>query len=235
MTISYNGRDYAGWQKQKNANTIEEQVEKAIEIITKEKVNCVASGRTDAGVSAYAQTVHFDIEHELDTNKFLHSINGILPNTIRVLNIVESDIHARFSAKRKTYMYKMYLSGIDLPLYTDAFRVNESINIKEMKKFINTLIGAHDFAGFRASGSESDTSIRTIYKTNLKKQDKYLYFFITGNGFLYKMVRNIVGTMIKIGEGKLELKKIKPILFTTFKSVHTAKPEFLYLKSVEYK
>ena len=92
----------------------------------------------------------------------------------------------------------------------------------------------HDFKGFRASGSETDSSVRTIYSAKLKKQGNYIYFTITGNGFLYKMVRNIVGTMLKIGEDKIKLNEIKPTLFTTFKATNTAKPEFLYLLNVKY-
>ena len=103
-----------------------------------------------------------------------------------------------------------------------------------MKKFLKLLVGTHDFKGFMASGSQIESTIRTIYKAKLVKTDICLNFEVTGNGFLYKMVRNIVGTMLKIGEGKLKLKEIKPILFTDFKATATAKPEYLYLKNVEY-
>ena len=128
----------------------------------------------------------------------------------------------------------MYTSNITQPLMNDVLQISPSLNFKEMKKFIKTLVGTHDFAGFRSSGGTNDSTIRTIYSAELKKQGNYLYFTITGNGFLYKMVRNIVGTMLKIGEGKLNLKEIKPTLFTTFKATNTAKPEYLYLLNVEY-
>ena len=103
-----------------------------------------------------------------------------------------------------------------------------------MKKFLKLIVGTHDFAGFRASGSETETSERTIYKAKLVSEGQYLNFYVTGNGFLYKMVRNIVGTMLKVGEEKINLKDLKNSLFTTYKCTNTAKPEFLYMMNVEY-
>ena len=234
MIVQYNGLNYNGFQKQHNRNTIQDKLEEALLTITKENVNCVGSGRTDAKVNAYFQPVHFDIEKEINTEKVLYSLNGILPNDIKVLQLVKSDIHARFDAKNKTYVYKMYVSNVDLPLYSNALQISPSLNLKEMKKFLKILVGSHDFKGFMASGSEVEGTVRTIYNAKLIKEGAYLNLHIKGNGFLYKMVRNIVGTMLKIGEGKLNLKEIQPTLFTTFKAVHTAKPEFLYLYNVNY-
>ena len=234
LLITYNGKNYSGYQIQPNATTIQEILENAIKTITKQPVTCVASGRTDAGVSAYIQPVHFDIEKELNEQKFLHSLNGILPEDIKVISIKQTELHARFSAKRKTYLYKMYVSNVSQPLMSDALQISPNLNFKEMQKFLKLLVGTHDFIGFRASGGSNESTIRTIYSAKLKKQGNYLYFTITGNGFLYKMVRNIVGTMLKIGESKLNLKEIKPTLFSTFKATSTAKPEFLYLLNVEY-
>ncbi len=234
MTVTYDGKNYSGYQIQPNADTIQAQLEKSILIITKQNVTCTASGRTDAKVSAYCQPVHFDIDSQLNEKKFLHSINGILPSDIRVLNIKPSKLHARFSAKKKTYIYKMHLSNIDLPLKSQSLRISPNINIRAMKRFIRLLKGTHDFIGFRASGGENDTTIRTIFSIKLKKHNDDLIFSVTGNGFLYKMVRNIVGTMLSIGENKRKLSTIKPTLFTTFKATNTAKPDYLYLYNVEY-
>lgn len=235
MITSYNGKNFCGFQRQKNGETIQQKLEDAIKLITKEDVVCVASGRTDAGVSAYMQPVHFETEKEIDEQKFLRSINGILPDEIKVLSITKSTIHARFSAKKKTYLYKMYQSKIPLPLYQDALQISTNLDLKSMKKFAKLLVGKHDFKGFQSSGSPTETTVRTIYKVQIIKQGFYLYFLITGNGFLYKMVRNIVGTMLKIGEKKIDLDEIKQNLFSSFKSSSTAKPEYLYLKNVEYK
>lgn len=234
MICTYNGRNYAGFQKQNLHPTIQGELENALKILFKQDVSTVGSGRTDAGVSAYRQPVHFEIDKEIDANKFVHSMNGILPSEIRVLSVEKSDIHARFSAKEKTYVYKMYISNIDLPLCSNALRISPILDFKSMRKFLKLLKGTHDFKGFRASGSPTDTTIRTIYSIKLKATKNSADLFITGNGFLYKMVRNIVGTMLKIGEGKTSLKDIKPTLFTSFKATNTAKPEFLYLFDVKY-
>ena len=235
MLVQYNGLNYNGFQKQKNGeNTIQDQLERAVKIILKTETNCVPSGRTDAKVSAFMQPVHFDIVDAIDKQKFLRSINGILPDDIQVLSVTEFTKHARFSAKQKTYCYKMYVSNIDLPLYNNALKISPNLDFKAMKKFLKMLVGTHDFKGFMASGSKTETTVRTIFSAKLKKENQYLNFYVTGNGFLYKMVRNIVGTMLKIGEGKIHLNELKPTLFFNFKATNTAKPEFLYMMNVEY-
>lgn len=234
MIIQYDGKNYNGFQKQKSGNTIQNFLENALKTILKEDVTTIGSGRTDAKVSAFMQPVHFDTENEIDTKKVLNSLNGILPNDIKVLSLNESNIHARFDAKQKTYCYKMYVSNVDLPLYNNALKISPNLDFKAMKKFLKMIIGTHDFACFQASGSETETTIRTIYSAKLKKENQYLNFYVTGNGFLYKMVRNIVGTMLKVGEGKLNLKELKNSLFFSFKATNTAKPEFLYLMNVTY-
>ena len=235
MIIQYNGKNFSGWQRQEKAITIQQILEEKLQILLKHTVECVASGRTDAGVSAYFQPVHFETNKQIETEKFLRSLNAILPEEIKVLSVVESNIHARFSAKKKTYVYKMYASKIDMPLCSSSMRIEPNLNFKTMKQFCRLLVGTHDFLGFRASGGINDSTIRTIYSAKLKKEGLNLNFYITGNGFLYKMVRNIVGTMLEIGKGKIDLNTIKPNLFKSFKSIYTARPEYLYLLNVSYK
>ena len=234
MIVQYNGFNYNGFQKQKSGNTIQDFLESALKTIFKADINTVGSGRTDAKVSAFMQPIHFDTEQEIDTKKTLNSLNGILPRDIRVLSLIKTDIHARFDAKQKTYCYKMYVSNVDLPLYNNALKIGSNLNFKAMKKFLKMIVGTHNFKPFQASGSETETTVRTITKAKLKKENQYLNLYITGNGFLYKMVRNIVGTMLKVGENKLHLSELKNSLFTTFKATSTAKPEFLYLLNVTY-
>lgn len=235
MIVTYDGKNFSGFQKQKSTNrTIQFELEKAIQTITKQQVECVASGRTDAGVSAYHQPVHFDIDSKIDEQKFLKSINALLPEEIKVLQISQTDIHARFSAKRKTYIYKMHISDTKLPLERDKLIIPSWLNFNAMKKFCKLITGTHDFCGFKASGGQTENDVRTIYSARLKKSKNNLTFVVTGNGFLYKMVRNLVGTMLKIGEGKIDLTNIKSSLFSSFKSSYTAKPEYLYLWDVKY-
>ena len=234
MIVQYNGQNYNGFQKQQSGNTIQNMLEDALKTVLKEEITTVGSGRTDAKVSAFMQPVHFDTEKEINTSKVMNSLNGILPEDIKILSLIESNIHARFDAKQKTYCYKMYVSNIDLPLYSNALRISPNLDFKAMKQFLKLIKGTHDFKGFQASGSKTETTIRTILSAKLKKENQYLNFYVTGNGFLYKMVRNIVGTMLKVGEHKLNLEDLKPALFTTFKATNTAKPEFLYMMNVEY-
>ena len=234
MIVQYNGKNYSGFEVQKNAHTIQGELNHALNLATKQQISTTASGRTDAGVSAYFQPVHFDIQTKINTNTLLRSLNGILPNDIKVLSISPTNINACTSAKKKTYIYKMYISNISLPLYQDALQISPNLNFKSMKSFCSLLKGKHDFAGFQASGAQTKTTVRTIYSIKLKKQGMHLTLSVTGNGFLYKMVRNIVGTMLKVGEGKINLSSLKKNLFTTYKSVYTAKPEFLYLANVKY-
>ena len=234
MLTTYDGKNLSGFQKQKNGVTVQGELERALSTIFKKEIDCVGSGRTDAGVSAYIQPVHFNLDEEIAPKKFVRSMNGILPSEIRVLSITKSNIHARFSAKRKTYLYRMYMSEIDLPLYSYALKISPSLNIKAMKKFLHLLVGTHDFKGFQSSGSETETTVRTIYSAKLKRHGLFLDLYITGNGFLYKMVRNIVGTMLKVGEEKISLNSIKYSIFTDFHAKFTAKPEFLYLFNVVY-
>ena len=236
MIVTYDGKNYSGFQKQNSTNkTIQFELEKAINIITKQQVECIASGRTDAGVSANHQPVHFDIDVSLTPAKFLKSINALLPDEIKVLSIEPSTIHARFSAKQKTYAYKMYISPINLPLEKDKLIISPTLNLKAMKKFCSLIIGTHDFSGFKATGGQTENDVRTIYSAKLKKQGNNLTFYGTGNGFLYKMVRNLVGTRLKIGEGKIDITELKHTIFTSYKSTYTAKPEYLYLYDVVYK
>jgi len=234
MITTYNGLSFNGFQKQKNGNTVQDYLESALKTILKHEVQTVGSGRTDAKVSAYCQPVHFETNQEINTQKFINSMNGILPAEIKVLDVFKTQYHARFDAKSKTYKYKMFMSDIDEPLKSNSLRISKNINIKQMKKFLKLLIGTHDFKGFQATGSPTETTIRTIYNAQLHISKKDITLEISGNGFLYKMVRNIVGTMLKVGEGKIVLKELKPTLFSTFKATNTAKPEYLYLFDVKY-
>ncbi len=234
MTIEYNGEKYSGWQIQPNKKTIQGEIEHAIEVATKTKTNVIASGRTDAGVNALGQVAHFDIDKKIDTQKLAYSLNGILDNDIKILNIEESDIHARFSAKRKTYLYKMYLSNIDRPLKFKSLRIDENIDIDKMKNCAKLLVGKHDFKNFCASNSGAETTTRRIYSCKFKKTGCDLEFFVTGNGFLYKMVRNIVGLLLQVGQGKINEKEFEEYAFGDKKMKWTAPSQNLYLLDVKY-
>lgn len=235
LKIQYDGENYAGWQVQPNKKTIQGEIERAIEIVLKNKANLVASGRTDAGVNAYSQMAHFDAEKIRDLNKFIYSLNGILEKDIRILSIKETEIHARFSAKEKTYLYKMYISDVDLPLKFKALRLDKNIDLKSMRACAKMLKGSHDFKNFCASNSSAQSSVRKIFSCKIKRHNDDINFFVTGNGFLYKMVRNIVGLLIEVGKGKINKTEFKTYAFGKKNKKFTAPSENLYLYRVKYR
>ena len=235
LVVSYDGTNFAGFQKQKNGErTIQEELEKALKILLKQDIVIVASGRTDSGVHAYNQVCHIECDEIKDFYKFVRSMNGILPSDVKVKDIKPTKLHARFSAKHKTYLYKMYVSDIDLPLYDNFLRVPTNIDIQIMKKASDLLIGEHDFANFCASGSDVQSTIRTIYNIKWKKVGEELHFYITGNGFLYKMVRNIIGLIIELGKGKIDYNQFNDYAFGDKDKKFTAPAKALYLYGVKY-
>lgn len=236
LEVSYNGTNFSGFQKQKKGErTIQEELEKALKILLKQDINVVASGRTDSGVHAYNQVCHIECDEIKDFYKFVRSMNGILPEDVKVKNIKETKLHARFSAKKKTYLYKMYVSDIDLPLYDNFLRLPTSISFEYMKEASDELLGEHDFKNFCASGSEVQSTIRTIYDIKWKKVGEELHFYITGNGFLYKMVRNIVGLLVEVGKGKFSYSQFKEYVFgDNINKKYTAPAKALYLYKVVY-
>lgn len=238
-TIAYDGTNYCGWQIQPNGVTIQETVEKAIEEVLGTKIKITASGRTDAGVHALGQVFHFDNSSTIPANKLSFAINAKLPEDIRILKteIVSNDFHARYSAKNKTYIYKMYLGKYRNPLKRNyETYIGKEINIIPMQAAAEMLLGSHDFVGFSSSGSDVKTTVREIFNANIDRNGDELQFEITGNGFLYNMVRIIVGTLIEIGEGKKDAECIAKILNTKKRNLggKTAKPQGLYLLKVKY-
>ena len=235
LELSYLGKNYSGYQKQKNGNSIQEELEKAIEKIVGKKVLTNASGRTDAGVSALKQVVSFELDNlpkNLDKR-----LNLILPEDIRVLKVekAEEDFHARFSAKRKTYLYNFYVSNVNIPfLDIFALRVNENFDIKKVENEVFSLVGEKDFSAFCASGSQVVDKVREIYSAKILKNDLFYSLEITGNGFLYNMVRIIMGTLLEIGYGKL--KNLEKIIVSKDRSKagKTVPPVGLVLKEVLY-
>lgn len=236
LTITYDGENYAGWQKQLKEKTVQGEIENALKILLKEEVNVIGSGRTDAKVSALGQMAHFDTNVKIDNlSKFVYSLNGILENDIKILDIKETDLHARFSAKKKTYLYKMYKSDIDLPLKHKSLRIDENINVKLMVHCGKLLIGEHDFKNFCASGSEVESTVRTVYSVDIVENKEDIEFYITGNGFLYKMVRNIVGLLLEVGSGKISKEEFLTVAFGDKKFSKKTVPGFaLCLFELEY-
>ena len=240
LVVQYNGRDFCGWQVQPNKRTVEGELEKVLEFLLKERVKTFASGRTDAGVSAFGQVVHFDTEQVVNTNKLHTSLNGLLPEDIAIVSCekVDSSFDARFSVKTKTYWYRFYVSRFELPLFEDfAFRVNDYVNVEKMKEACKYFIGTHDFGSFVSKKSGKTDFVRTIFEANIISLNDGLYAFeITGNGFLYNMVRIMFGTILKAGYGQIQPKEIENILSGKNRALagKTMPSKALVMKKVEY-
>ncbi len=238
LTISYDGTNYVGWQRQKNGVSVQEVLENALFKATGEKVNLIASGRTDSGVHAEGQVAHFDTTSTIPPEKFYLALNSLLPDDIRILSShsAPSDFHARYTAKRKTYVYNFYISSVILPLKDRYSTRIDDFSVEKAQKVLDEIVGEHDFKCFLASGSEIKTTVRTIYSATVKQEGNDISIEVCGNGFLYNMVRIIAGTALYASSDKLTADDLKTaILQGDRKKVgKTAPAKGLILKSVEY-
>jgi len=218
IILQYDGTDYFGWQRQKSSRrTLQETVEKVLYGILREKVKLIGAGRTDAGVHALAQVANFKTASAMAPQKLQLALNALLPPDIKVSAITEVafDFHSRFHAKQKTYRYTILnrsFSDVFLRNYVFLF-LRARLDVKAMQKAAKKLVGSHDFSSFKAAGySRSKSNIRIIQKLTIRKKGSFIIIEITGSGFLYKMVRGIVGTLIEIGRGKLPVESLQKIL-----------------------
>lgn len=239
LTIEYDGKEFNGWQKQPTKLNIQGEIERAIEIITGEQVDLTASGRTDAGVHAIGQVANFKTDSNLPIEKFAVAINSKLKKSIRIQKAeeVEERFHSRYNCKQKTYRYIINNGEQGSAIYRNLeYYVPVKLNVEEMKKAIKHFEGEHDFKGFKASGTSSKSSVRKIYNTNIRQEGERIIIELTGNGFLYNMVRIIAGTLVDVGLGKIKAEEISKIIESKdrTKAGKTLPPYALYLVKVEY-
>jgi tRNA pseudouridine38-40 synthase len=239
IIIKYLGKNYHGWQKQFGEKTIQGEIEKAAEKVFKQKIDLIGSGRTDAGVHALGQTANFKIKNNIPEEKVLYALNSNLPKDIRVVDSREVDMefHSRYNAIGKTYQYNIYNSRIIDPFRKDtSYFLPYKLDIDKILRSKDYFIGEHDFQAFMATGSSVQSTVRKIFKINMTSKDNLISFNITGNGFLYNMVRIIIGTLIDVGRGKIEENTIENIILNRNRKFagHTAKAEGLFLKKVYY-
>lgn len=205
LTIEYDGTNYAGWQRQKNAVSVQEMLERAALACCGESLSITGAGRTDAGVHARAQVAHFDKSCAIPPEKICYALNMHLPADIRVNQSepVSADFHARFCATGKAYRYTIH-NGSHAPALNrfTAAHVRGRLDADAMRQAASAIVGTHDFAAFCASGCEVKSTVRTVYSLVVTEQPPLIHIDITGSGFLYHMVRIIAGTLIEIGLGK---------------------------------
>lgn len=239
LTIEYDGKDFNGWQKQPTKLNIQGEIEKAIFNVTGEQVELYASGRTDAGVHALGQVANFKTNSNIPINKFAIAINSQLKKSIVIKNAeeVEENFHSRYKCKQKTYRYIINNSIQGTAIYRNLeYHIPQKLDIEKMKQAIKYFEGEHDFKAFKSSGTSSKSSVRTIYKAEIKEEGEKILIELTGNGFLYNMVRIISGTLVDVGLNKIEVEDI-PKIINEGKRENAGKtlpPHGLYLVFVKY-
>lgn len=239
LTIEYDGTNFSGWQVQKDKRTVQEEIEIALSKILKEEVSITGSGRTDAGVHALGQVANFKTEKTIKPQELFFAINTMLPIDIVVTGVeeVDEDFNARISAKKKHYRY--VINNGKIPSALNAYReyhFKYFLDVEAMQLAANDILGEHDFKGFSAAGTTVKDTTRTIHLLKINRLGDRVIIDVVGSGFLYNMVRIIVGTLLDIGSGKSDICLIKNMLETKDRSLggRTVGPEGLYLVDVEY-
>jgi len=239
LIIQYDGTDYVGWQLQENGTSVQQLLNEALLFVTGEQIRLHGSGRTDGGVHARAQVAHFDTTARMPADKFAVAMNMRLPRDIRVLYSEETSetFHARFSAKNKTYRYTIQ-TGPHADVFTrsTALHLHTPIDFERMQRAAKDALGEHDFSAFMSAGSALEQTVRCVSRSEWFQDGRYLFYDVSANGFLYNMVRILVGTMLEIGSGKLPEDAVARALLSHRRSDAggTAPPQGLALMRVQY-
>lgn len=237
--MKYDGSAYHGWQRQENADTVQQRTEEAIESLFREKLTVYGCSRTDTGVHANCFKCNFRSEKQLPLANVVSGLNHFLPDDIAVIHCepVPDDFNARFNCVSKEYVYKIYNGRERDPFAINrAFHYKYHLDEKLLSQQASDFIGTHDFTSFRAAGATVTTTVRTVRAARVERDGDYVYFYVEADGFLYNMVRIMVGTLIYISEGKIPVGSIPEIILSEdrLRAGMTAPPEGLYLNKVNY-
>ncbi len=239
LTISYNGTAYHGWQIQPNGITVQEVLQNTIHKVLGNKITLHGCSRTDAGVHAKMFCCHLDCEDNIPSDAFLRGVNGLLPNDISITDCkeVESDFHARYNAKGKTYIYNIYNGNLRDPFKAPfVWEIERPLNTDLMNVFCESLVGKHDFYGFSSSGRTVGDTVRTVTECKVLNNGNDIKLQITGDGFLYNMVRIIVGTAVGVSDGRISHNCAEEIFSSKKRELAgmTAPSQGLFLEKVFY-
>ncbi len=244
IIVSYDGTDFAGFQRQSNARSVQAEIEAALAPIEGRDVTVAGAGRTDSGVHALGQVASFRLASPIAAADLLHALNARLPEDVRVLSadLVEPGFHARFSAQSKAYQYRISNTAVMSPFQRRyAWHIPRGLDLQAMKAAARHLVGEHDFASFQAKGGQVRTSVRVITRSDwadepLPGGGRLLTYEIAGTGFLKYMVRNIVGTLVEVSDGRRTAGSICDLLVSRNRAAAgpTAPPSGLYLVRVDY-
>jgi tRNA pseudouridine38-40 synthase len=240
LIVAYDGAPFAGWQSQSHSNTVQDHLDRAFERVTGTPARVHGAGRTDAGVHALAQCVHVDVLKSLPTDRWIKALNALLPSAIRVFRCryVSNDFHARLSAKGKIYRYRIWTAPVLPPFeYRRAWHIPRPLDLTVVKTAAKHFVGTHDFGGFAANRGKAERStVRTINSVSVRQRGPCVLIEFDGNGFLYKMVRLMVGALVKCARGKMRIEEIASRLESDAPETgrFTAPAEGLYLVRVRY-
>ena len=239
LGIEYDGTSYNGWQRQKTGSGVQQRVEEALSVVANHPVEVICAGRTDTGVHASGQVVHFDTESQRSERGWLLGANTNLPDDVNVTWVapVSDDFHARFSATSRSYRYKILNRVQRSALHRNrAWWVYEPLEVTLMHDAAQQLVGGHDFSAFRAAGCQASTAVRTISQISVSRSGNWLTLDVTANAFLQHMVRNITGTLATVGLGEQEVDWVAEVLESRDRKVGgiAAPPHGLTLVGVEY-
>ncbi|MFZ5570853.1 MAG: tRNA pseudouridine(38-40) synthase TruA [Thermodesulfobacteriota bacterium] len=239
LVIEYDGSAYHGWQRQKDRRTIQGEIEKALSTITCRPVVLIGSGRTDAGVHALGQVANFTCDTDLTADIFHRGLNRMLPGDIVVHSCgpAEDSFHARYDAKSKTYRYHILNDRQPAAIGRQyVWQIRQGLDTEAMGRAARGIVGEHDFKAFEGSGSPRSSTIRNVLRTEVRQTGKMVFFEIEATGFLRYMVRNIVGTLVEVGLGKLSPRDFNMILDSRDRrnAGFTAPPRGLFLVAVAY-
>lgn len=235
--VSYFGMNYIGWQTQPSKNSVEDKINKILSHILNEKITIVGAGRTDKGVHAYAQAFHFDTNKEIkDLSHLIYALNRLLPKDIKIKSLkkVSNKFHARFSAVKKEYLYKIY-TGKETPFYLLTHWVINGLDLKLLKEASKVFVGKHNFQNLTSKEKDPKGFIRTIYSIKVNKINDEIFIRLVGDAFMRYMVRDIVGEMVEVALKKKDLNDLK-LLFSKNRKItnHKAPAEGLYLVKIIY-
>ena len=240
LDLQYDGTQYHGWQRQKSDPTIQALLEDALKVMTNEPVTVHGSGRTDSGVHALHQVCHFNTRSRLDPDSLKKGLDSILPRDIHIKDAryVPSEFHARYSARSKTYEYRI-LNQPEPDIFSLRYlwHIQDPLNRSEMDQCLSLLLGEQDFSSFMSTGSATKSPVRNMLKAEMHEQEPHLLtFHFEANGFLRHMVRNIVGSVVDVGRGKTGVGEFKKILKAKDRTAAGVKapPQGLFLVEVKY-
>ncbi|MCX5814451.1 MAG: tRNA pseudouridine(38-40) synthase TruA [Proteobacteria bacterium] len=239
LIVSYDGTNYHGWQCQPDLITIQQTLQERIEKIVNHHIKLFAGARTDSGVHAYGQTVNFFTNSVIELKGLIRGLNSLLPPDIRISDArkADEDFHSRYSARSKIYTYSILNSSCSSPFYTRyVWHIPYALNVLSMHRTIKRITGAHDFSAFKKKNTFYQNPIREVLQAGVKKRGDLIYVVIEGTGFLRYMVRNIVGTLMLVGSGKLTENDFRAILESKDreKAGPTAPAKGLFLRRIKY-